>query len=448
MTRLPPGPSGRLLNSYRSLSDCFHYYPRWRDRYGDPFTVRAVTGTIVLAAQPHLIQQIFSADPELFAPFGADAVAPLVGPESLLLLQGERHKLERKLVMPPFHGSRMRAYGQQMRDATLQHVRGAADPVSFQSVAQHISLDVILRAVFGVAERDRLEGFLHSIREVVDSVHPAFLFMPFLQLELGGLGPFARFRHRYRELDALLKEEIRRARQRHGEDILSLLVQARYEDGSAMQDDAICDELRTLVVAGHETTALSLSWALDLLQRHPTAQRLLLAELDALGSHPTPDQLANLPYLDAACKETLRLYPVVTEVLRVLRAPFELGGYTLPAGTVVAPNIVLAHRDPERFPEPERFRPERFLEQRFTPFEYLPFGGGHRRCIGAAFATYEMKIVLGTLLSHFDVELVNPSAPKPVRRNITMAPHDGVPVRLRTRRRAAARSAAEPATAP
>ena len=434
MTRLPPGPRGRLLNTYRSLSDCFRFYPLWRERYGDPFTVRAITGTIVLAADPLLIKQIFSADPGLFAPFGANAVAPIVGPASILLLQGERHKQERQLVMPPFHGSRMRAYGEQMRDVTLQHVRAAPRQASFQAVAQQIALDVILRTVFGVEERARLEGFLRSITEVVDGVHPAFLFMPFLQVELGGFGPFARFRRRYQELDALLKEEIRRARGRDGQDILSLLVQARYDDGSAMDEDAICDELRTLVVAGHETTALSLSWALDLLHRHPEARRRALAEIDALGSDPKPDQLANLPYLDAICKETLRLYPVVTEVLRVLREPFALGGYELDAGTVVAANIVLAHRDAGRFPEPDRFRPERFLEQRFTPFEYLPFGGGHRRCIGAAFASYELKVVLGTVLSQFDVELLNAGAPKPLRRNITIAPHDGVPVRLTSRR--------------
>jgi len=158
-----------------------------------------------------------------------------------------------------------------------------------------------------------------------------------------------------------------------------------------------------------------------------------MAELDALGPDPGPSELAAAPYLDAVCKETLRLYPLVTEVLRTLKRPFRLGSYSLEAGEIVGANIVLSHRSPERFPDPERFRPERFLERDFTPFEYLPFGGGHRRCIGSAFASFEMKVVLGTLLSRYRVELVNEDPPRPVRRNVTIAPHDGVPVRLRPR---------------
>jgi cytochrome P450 family 110 len=434
MTRLPPGPPVRLLSTYRALAQCFRYYPLWRARYGDPFTLRAVNGTILLTADPALIKQIFTAPPAVFAPFGVEAIAPLMGPASLLLLNGERHRRERALLMPPFHGSRMRTYGEQMQGAALQHLRGARGTTSFQALAQKIALDIIIRTVFGIEQEQRIQSVLDSIVQVIDGVHPAFLFMPFLQLELGGFGPYARFKRRYHELDGLLREEIQNARRRaNGQDILSLLVQARYEDGSAMDEDAICDELRTIVVAGHETTALSLAWAVDLLHRSPPSLERLRAELGALGPDATPEQFAGLEYLDAVCKETLRLYPPVTEVLRLLRAPFELGAYSLDAGTAVAANIVLAHRDPERFVQPELFRPERFIERSFTPFEYLPFGGGHRRCIGSAFASFEMKIVLAALLSHFEVTLVNDKAPRPVRRNVTIAPHDGVPLLLKPR---------------
>jgi cytochrome P450 len=241
-----------------------------------------------------------------------------------------------------------------------------------------------------------------------------------------------------------LKKEIARARERGpGEDILSLLALARYDDGSLMDEDAICNEIATMVVAGHETTALGLTWAVDLLHRHGAALERVLAEIDALGPDPSPNDLANAAYLDAVCKETLRLYPLVTEVLRILRAPFELGGYRLEPGIAVGANILLAHRNPARFRDPDCFRPERFQENTFTPFEYLPFGGGHRRCIGASFAIYEMKIVLGALLSRYRVELLNASPPRPVRRNVTIAPNDGVPVRLRPRTNGVPGSAAQ-----
>lgn len=432
MSSLPAGPRGRLRTTYRILSRPFEHMPRWQARYGDLLTVPTMNGDVVLAASPEGARAIFSAPPERFAPFGVNNLACLLGPGSMVLLGGERHRQERKLLMPPFHGDRMRAYARIMAEVTERHVAEAAasGPVRMQDVAQAISLEVIIRAVFGMQEAARARACADAVLAMIQAIHPALLFMPFLHRELGGIGPYARLRRRIEALDVLLREQIERARAAPGEDILSLLVGARYDDGSPMGEAEMCDELRTLLFAGHETTAVSLAWAVDLVHRHPAALARLQGELDALGPDPDPARYAELPYLDAVCKESLRLYPVVTEVLRELRAPLQIGAHEIPAGLGVSPSILLIHRRPELYPEPAAFRPERFLERKFSPFEYLPFGGGHRRCIGAGFASFEMKVALGATLSGWRIQLEDATPPVPRRRNVTMAPRGGVPVHL------------------
>lgn len=430
---LPPGPGNFLLQTYRYTRDPYGYLARMRDTYGDPFTVRVVNGTVVMAGSPAGAQQIFTADPDTFVPFAAKAIVPLVGANSMLYLSGARHRRERKLLMPAFHGDRMRAYGETIREAALaaaaRFPRGQA--FVFQDHSQWISLEVIIRAVFGVVEPARVEAVRNAILDVVNAAEPSLLFFPFLQRSILGMGPWARLQEAKARIRVLIDAELAARRSRPaqaGEDILSRMLAARHEDGSPMSDDELHDELLTLLFAGHETTGIALAWAIYWLLRTPDCMERLLSELDAEGDRPEPEVIARLPYLDAVVHETLRLHPIAPDAPRTLARPLELGGYRLPAGVAVAVASALLHIRPDTFPEPERFNPQRFLDRKFTPFEYTPFGGGARRCLGAAFATYEMKIVLATLLRANGFSLAEPREVLPGRRNVVLGPATGVRV--------------------
>ena len=428
-----PGPRTRILNTYRFLTDPYATTLAWRDRFGDPFLTRTVNGDVVMTGKADHLRTIFAAPAETYEPFGVRAIAPVVGDSSLLILGGEAHRRERKLLMPPFHGARMKAYAEIMRDVAFRHFAAARDePTTFQGVAQRLTLEIIVRAIFGVTSSAEAETIGRGVLEVIDAVHPAFLFAPFLQRELGGIGPYARFRRAFERGDADLARLVDERRARPpGEDILGLLLEARYEDGLPMPDLAIRDELRTLIVAGHETTAMTLAFLVDMLFRAPDVLARATGEAKCAGGGSAL-ALAELPYIDALAKEVLRIRPIITESMRTLRRPLQLGAIEVPAGMHIGASIVLAHYDPERFPSPTELRPERFLDHKVAPTDYFPFGGGARRCIGAAFAEMEIRIVVATLLAGFDVELLAAAAATPVRRNLTMAPKGGVPVRIRT----------------
>mgnify|MGYP000849610670 CR=1 FL=1 len=432
---LPPGPPIKLLQTYLYLRDPYAYLRNTRDKYGDPFTADVVNGTVVLTGTPAGAQQIYGADPDTYLPFGADAMRPLIGDNSILMLSGPRHRRERKLLMPSFHGDRMRAYGETIRRSALAAAerwpKGQVFP--FQESSQWISLDVIIRAVFGVDDDARVETYRAAILEFVAAAVPSILFFPFLQRPFLGRGPWVRLQKARQHGDFLISAELAARRSRPeeaGEDILSLMMRARHEDGTAMTDAEIRDELVTLLFAGHETTGIALAWAMYWILRDRQVLGRLLAELDAAGERPEPEAIARLPYLDAVVLETLRLYPIAPDGPRTLARPLELCGYTLPPGTCVAVAHALLHSDPAIYPEPERFKPERFLERKYGPFEFTPFGGGHRRCLGAAFATYEAKLVLATLLRNFRLELAEPGEVKPGRRNVVLGPATGTRVRF------------------
>jgi cytochrome P450 len=400
-----------------------------RRRFGDLFTVRALNGTVVMGCTPALARQVFSADPSTFRAFAVGALGPILGEQSLLVSSGEPHRRQRKLLQPPFHGARMRAYGQAMQQVAAEYIDRLrpGQELRAHDLTTSISIDVILRTVFGVGGAT-LEQARTLLRDVLAGFSPLLVFSPRTHHPL--FPPWRRLRRSQAAYEVLIEKLVseRRASGEHGEDILGMLLAATWEDGAPLTTAEIRDQLLTLLVAGHETTAISLAWATHDLYTQPAVLERLRAELSPLGSSPEPEALARLPYLSGICDESLRLRPIVSDVLRTLEKPFEYGGYQLPAGVGVAVAIEEIHADPSIYPDPDTFRPERFLEKKPGPFEFLPFGGGHRRCIGAAFSDYEARLVLGTLAARLDLQPLG--LDRRVRRNVTMGPERGVPVRV------------------
>ena len=386
---------------------------------------------LVMTGDPDGIKAIYTADPDTFEPLNKD-FGVFIGARSLILLGGSEHRRARKLMTPPFHGARMRAYGEQIVRLTEQRTESLqpGQTAPMLELLQEISLDVILQVVFGVTERDRMTALARLLLDLTNGISPLIALFPALRREFGGVGPYARFLERRRRLHEKLDELIA-ARRASGprEDILSLLLAARDEDGQPMPDDEIRDQLVLLVVAGHETTAIAIAWALYALHQPDNAACLerLRADLSALPPDPEPESLAKLPYLEAVCNETLRRYPLApAPAPRKLLRPLALQGFDLPAGAGVAAAIGIAHFREEVYPEPLRFRPERFLERQFSPFEFLPYGGGARCCLGAAMASYEMKLVLGTLLRRLRLRLASLRPDKGTVRAANAGPARGV----------------------
>lgn len=430
MTTLPPGP-GKLA-SLRLLFDLSRTIGDYARQYGDPFTIPTVMGPLVTTISPEGNKEIFSADPDTFEPAGGQAFGFVLG-NSVLLASGAAHRRARKLLAPPFHGARMRAYGTLMRDTALRYASRweVGRPFVLLDTTQAITLDVIIEAVFGVSGSEHVQRFRAELLALLASFSP-LLMLKSLRHRFLGVGPWARFSRRYETLRTLvfaLIDEHRKSLEGRT-DILSLLIAARDEEGRGLSEQDIMDELMTLVLAGHETTAVMLAWALYCLERNPDVRARLLAELVPLGPQPDPEALARLPLLEAVCNETLRLYPPVHIVHRRLVRPLTLRGYELPPGTVVGAGAHATHRLEGLYPEPERFRPERFLERTYSPFEFLPWGGGARRCLGAAFALYEMKIVLGTLVPRFRLRVLDKGDVPLVLRPGTVGPKGGIRVRL------------------
>ncbi len=412
------------------------------EAYGDAFTIRLIGAPpLVFFSQPAAIKEIFTGDPEtLRAGRGNEILRPVFGPNSLLLLDGARHRRERKLLMPPFHGERMRLYGGIMReivdrsidDWPVEHV------FPIHKHMQQITLDIILRTVFGVDEGEMLSRLRVLLVEFLRLVGSSpLLLIRRLQVNLGPLTAWKRIGELSREINRLLYDEIARRRTAALEertDIMAMLVAARDEDGQPMSDDEIRDEMITMLVAGHETTATSLSWAVHRLLQNPDVLATAQTEVASVigngsqGSEHMAEQIAELSYLDAVIKETARLDPILPIVTRYLETPMRIGDCDLPAGCVVSPCIYLTHRRPDVWPEPETFKPERFVDRRVDPYTFFPFGGGLRHCLGAAFATYEMKIVLARMLLRVVLRPDPSYTVRVVRRSITFAPSGGLPV--------------------
>jgi len=440
MAPLPLGP--RLPGIVQLLNWIYRPIPFMEEcarRYGDCFTVRFPGNPpIVFFSNPEAVKEIFTGDPEKL-PAGETRVIlrPLVGQHSLLLLDGARHRHQRRLMMPPFHGERMQAYGEVMREITDRTIESwpVGRPFPLQPQMQGITLDIILRTVYGIDEAADLIRLRARLTELLSLGANPLNLLPWLQFILGPFTGRRRIEQLLREVDEILFAQIARRRVAsgaRGEDVLSMLIEARDEAGQPMSDVELRDELITLLVAGHETTATSLAWAFYLILQHSEVLEKLRAELcRVVGSGPVASQhVAKLEYLDATIKETQRLNPILPLVGRRLHEPMRIGGRDLPAGVVVAPCIYLTHHRPDLWPDPKRFDPDRFLSKRPSPYEFFPFGGGVRHCLGAAFAIYEMKVVLAQVLSRVVLRPAPGHTVRVVRRGITFAPSAGMPVIL------------------
>ena len=430
---LPPGPrTPAAIQTLQWLARPLTFLDRCQERYGDYFTLRfAGFGTLVFSSDPAAARALFKSDRDNGLPSTRGALLePVMGSRSILLLEGEEHLRRRRLMLPPFHGERMRAYKEQIRAIAEAELDSwsIGEPFALHPRFQAITLEVILSAVFGVSDEVRRERLRAELREVLRMTSgPWAQALGLATRRFGRLGPYGRFQSAIDRVDAVLAEEIAERKSDpdldRREDILSMLVAARFEDGEAMADGEIRDQLMTLLLAGHETTATALAWTLDLLFRHPKAMERLRDEIEA----------GEEDFLDAVIQESLRIRPVVPNVGRRLGEAIELGGHELPAGTDVTLSIYLLQLRDDVYPDAVSFRPERFLEGAPETYSWIPFGGGTRRCLGAAFATFEIKLVLRLLLTRARLRSAD-QRPEPIaRRNITFSPKRGTPAVLEER---------------
>ncbi|MGZ5313032.1 MAG: cytochrome P450 [Solirubrobacterales bacterium] len=444
----PPGPSSSaLVQTLRWTMRPIPFMEECRHRYGDSFSLMFLNfeTPMVLVSDPEAVKAIYS-DPANGMPPGRVVVLePVMGPRSILLLEGRDHLMRRKLMLPPFHGERMRSYEQVMREAITAEIDSWEAGTSFaiHPRMQSVTLEVILRAVFGVTDPARSARLRESLGKVLHvTAAPSLQLLGFATRRFKH-GPWASFQRLLAEVDRELLSMITERRAdpdlAEREDILSALLEARFEpdgdggEAEGMSDTEVRDQLMTLLLAGHETTATALAWTFDLLLRNPAAYERLRAEVRDGGGE----------YLRATISEALRLRPVIPIAGRRLAADLKVDGLDLPAGTDVSPAIWLTHTRPDLYPEPYAFRPERFLESSPDTYGWIPFGGGVRRCLGAAFAEVEMGIVLEEVLRRCELAPITGRPQKVGRRNITLSPKQGTPVTLISRQ-----PAREPAPAP
>jgi cytochrome P450 len=433
LVALPPEPSSPpLVQTLRWAFRPVAFLQDCRRRYGDSFSVRFLgfERPMVLISDPEAIKALYR-EPSHGLPPGRNIILePIVGSKSLLIQQGAEHLSRRRLMLPPFHGERMRSYEAAMEEIIDAEIDSwpLGEEFPIHSRMQAVTLEVILRLVFGISSGPRLERLREMLATVLtETATPGRQVLGLALQRFGGRGMFAQFETQLREVDDLLFAEIAEHRERpdlaEREDILSMLMTAEFEDGTRMEDQELRDQLMTLLLAGHETTATALAWTFDLLLRHP-------AELGRLR-----DSLAagDENYLRATITESLRLRPVIPLAGRRLAKDLVADGMTLPAGTDVTPAIWLTHTREDIYPEPFAFRPERFLEEGPDTYAWIPFGGSVRRCIGATFAEFEMRVVLREVLTRCELRKASPEPERTGRRNITFSPKAGTPVVLTSR---------------
>jgi cytochrome P450 family 110 len=439
-TRIPDAsPAPRWWQKIQYARNSIAYMESAARRCGDIFNAPVIGNhpVVLFISNPQAIQQIFTNDTKQFIDPPNQLLRPIAGDYSIFTLAGSRHRRERRLLMPPFHGERMLAYGQSIGESVDKAMSSLSIDAQFsaRNLTQDISLDVILKVVFGIYQKERFDRLRSPIVSFTDALQSpwiaSLLFFPSWQKNWSPWGYLQRLQGQIGELIYAEIQE-RRHQERAGSDILSLLMSARDETGQPMSDVELHDELITLLLAGHETTASAIASALYLIHRHPQVIEKLLVELNDLGESPEPRAIVQLPYLTAVCHETLRFFPVaILTFPREVKEPVELMGYQLEPGMRLYGCIYLTHQRPDLYPEPKSFQPERFLERQFSTYEFFPFGGGARRCIGEALAQFEMKLVLAKILSGYRLALADQFPEYLQRRGVTFTPARGVQMVLK-----------------
>lgn len=442
-TSFPPGPAASpLMQTMRWFFRPLAFLEDARREFGEIFSVSFVgfETPMVMFSDPAAVKAVYTNSANTLPPGRNLLLEPLMGSRSILLLEGSEHLARRRLMLPPFHGERMRAYEHVVRAAIDREIDSwpVGEPFPIHPRMQAVTLEVILRAVFGVTDPSRLARLREMLGKVLEqTAAPAMQLLGLATRRFGPRGPYGRFEAMLGRADAELFELIRERRRDPGlaerDDILSALLEARFEDGEGMDDREVRDQLMTLLLAGHETTATALAWAFDLILRTPAAHERLRDEIRAGESDE---------YLRATITEALRLRPVIPIAGRQLAGELEIAGHRLGPGTDVAPTIWMTHTREDIYPEPFAFRPERFLEDGPDTYGWIPFGGGIRRCLGAAFAEFEMRLVLTEVLGRCEMLPGAGHAERVGRRNITLSPRGGTSVVVTERRPARAAVAA------
>jgi cytochrome P450 len=433
-TALPPEPAMSPLRQTLAWSfRPFGFLEHCRRELGDSFSVMFLgfKSPMVMISDPEAIKALYRESDHGLPPGRNIFLEPILGSRSLLLLEGKDHLAHRKLMLPAFHGERMRAL-----EPTIAAIAGAdidswllGREFPLHPQMQAVTLEVILQVVFGVSEGPRLDRLRELLRNLLTETSSARVQLRTLLLRRvgGASGVWGRFEERMREVDELLYAEIAEHRERDDlaerGDILSSLILARFAGGEGLDDTDLRDQLMTLLLAGHETTATGLAWAFDLILGHPEVHGRLVETLEE----------GDDAYLKAVITESLRLRPVVPLAGRRLKTPLVTEDLELPEGTDVSPAIWLAHTRPEAYPEPRAFRPERFLDDGPETYSWIPFGGSVRRCLGGAFAEFEMRVVLREVLTRCALQKASPAPERPTRRNVTLSPRDGTRVIVTSR---------------
>ena len=430
----------RLVQTWRYARKPLPLLDECAREFGDLFTIRLLgTCPWVFLWSPALIKTLFTIPPAVAHAGEANAsvFGPIAGTSTVFTIDEDAHLARRRLLLPQFHGDRMQVYFAQVRDIAAEAVsRWPRDRhFSIHAQTQRITLMTIMRAVFGIEGSRRDAGSAELIESLTrlanDAVGSSLLIARGLQIDLGRWSPWGKLMAIVRRADAALYREIAHRRAAPAgasrQDILSLLLQVRQEDSTPLTDRQLRDELVTMLMAGHETSGTALAWAFERILSSPQVEERLRSELDAVvGNEPfSAAHLSRLEYLDATIKESLRIRPIMPAGGgRVLQQPVEIGGYVIPAGVILINGIYLLHRRADLYPDPEAFRPERFLGKRIDPYEWTPFGGGVRRCLGMAFALFEMKVVVATVLRQTRLRIERPDAPV-ARRGFFLAPEGG-----------------------
>jgi len=429
---LPPGPTSFVPSLLRYQVDPYGVFRALAKKYGEPFML-ALPGTpgTVVTGSAEGARAIIAADREQFVPLVSEVTPQLFGDASIFMQKGDAHRQARKMMAAPFHAHRLDRYGELMETIVQHHMTSwrTGDVVPMQTAVHRMTLDIILGVLFGHAPGEpRSQRFHHALDDGLETLGPAILYAKFLRRRFWGFGPWSRALRLVDDMRAALMAEIQVHRERPGNDVIDGLIRARYEDGTPLTDLEIRDRLSDLIIGGHETTAVAIAWALHELCRAPHAMTRLVDELDANWTGPNPAQLEALPYLEAVCNETLRLHPSVVFLSRRLAKPLDVLGYQLQPGMAVSMALPVLHTDPRVFPDPLRFVPERFVGKTYAAGEFLPFGGGHKRCMGPAFGLYEMKVTIATVLRAVRIALARPAGAAARPRTITVVPKDGVDV--------------------